>query len=75
MVLADVKAGISARIVDITQVSALVRRRLVDLDIMEGTVVRIKKILPFGGPYTLEAGGQIIGIRRNEAKQIKVVCE
>ncbi|XOS90869.1 ferrous iron transport protein A [Brevibacillus laterosporus] len=43
MVLADIKAGTSAQIVDITQVSALVRRRLVDLDIMEGTIVRIKK--------------------------------
>ncbi|WP_232697696.1 FeoA family protein [Brevibacillus daliensis] len=72
MVLTDVKKGQKVQIVDITNVNALIRRRLIDLDVVEGTMVKIKRVLPFGGPFTLEAGGQLFGIRRREAKMIEV---
>lgn len=72
MWLSEMKPGNKARITDITKVTETVRRRLLDLGIMEGTVVCMKRMLPFGGPCALEAGGQWIGIRRREAGMIQV---
>ncbi|KSU84017.1 FeoA family protein [Fictibacillus enclensis] len=72
MVLTDIKAGGKAKITNTEHVNVLVRRRLLDLGIMEGTEISIKRILPFGGPFAVEAGGQWVGIRRSEAKLIQV---
>ncbi|ERI08222.1 FeoA family protein [Aneurinibacillus aneurinilyticus] len=72
MCLTDIKPGEKVKITGTTNMAENVRRRLLDLGIMEGTVVCIKRILPFGGPMTLEAGGQWIGIRRREASAIRV---
>lgn len=72
MNLTQVSVGDKVRITDLAAVNRLVRRRLIDLGIMEGTMVQIKKTLPFGGPYTIEACGQRIAIRKKEAAQIWV---
>jgi len=66
------RIGKSFRITDTTAVSELVRRRLLDMGIMEGSIATLKKILPFGGPCTLEVQGQWIAIRRKEASSINV---
>lgn len=70
--LVALKAGEKAVIKDISDVNALVRRRLLHLGITEGSMVCIKCIMPFGGPVMLESCGQCIGIRRNEASCIEV---
>ena len=59
-------------IVDTEGISELVSRRLTDLGIMEGTEISIRRFLPFGGPLTIEIGGQVVALRRKEAMQIKV---
>ncbi|MCR8642475.1 ferrous iron transport protein A [Paenibacillus sp. N1-5-1-14] len=76
MKLADIPVGKSVRITDVTTLNELVRRRLMDLGIMEGAVISLRKTLPFGGPFTIESSGQWIAIRRSEACQIAVegVC-
>lgn len=70
--LAQLKAGEKATIKDISSVDTLVRRRLLDLGITEGSEVCIKCVLPFGGPIMIESCGQCIGIRRREAKCIEL---
>ncbi|WP_059172882.1 FeoA family protein [Bacillus sp. FJAT-27445] len=70
--LAHLKTGEKATIKDISLVDRLVRRRLLDLGITEGSEVCIKCILPFGGPIMIESCGQCIGIRRKEAKCIEL---
>lgn len=72
MILTEIHAGIKVRIKNITQMNELVQRRLLDLGIMEGSIIKIKRILPLGGPIAIEAKGQLIGIRRREAKMIRV---
>ncbi|MBN6188178.1 ferrous iron transport protein A [Aneurinibacillus sp. BA2021] len=72
MCLTELKLGKKAKIIGTESMEENVRRRLLDLGIMEGTIVCIKRTLPFGGPLTLEAGGQWIGIRRREASAIRV---
>lgn len=72
MVLTELKPGFNAVIKDMTLVSDLLKKRLIDLGIMEGTPVSILQMLPFGGPITVEAAGQWIGLRRRDAGHIKV---
>lgn len=72
MVLTELTPGLTAVIKDITSVSGLLKQRLIDLGIMEGTPVSIRQVLPFGGPITVEASGQWIGLRRSDAGHIKV---
>jgi len=72
MNLTQISIGDKVRITNLSSMNQLVRRRLIDLGIMEGTVIQIKKTLPFGGPYTIEACGQRIAIRKKEAEQIWV---
>ncbi|MGD8190972.1 FeoA family protein [Brevibacillus ginsengisoli] len=70
--LAEVQPGTKACICNISKVSAVVLRRLIDFGIMEGTEICMKRACPFGGPLTLESNGQCIGIRRSEACMIEV---
>lgn len=70
--LGTLKAGETAVIKDISGANALVRRRLLDLGITEGSQICVKCIMPFGGPIMLESCGQCVGIRRHEACRIEV---
>lgn len=70
--LTKLKKGDRAKIIDISGTDQLVRRRLLDLGITEGSEICIKCKMPFGGPLMLESCGQCVGIRKNEARCIKV---
>ncbi|MFB5675045.1 ferrous iron transport protein A [Paenibacillus terreus] len=72
MKLAETNINAAVRVVDIGCSNQRICRRLGDLGILEGSVVSITQRLPFGGPLTLETGGQYIAIRRKEALQIAV---
>jgi ferrous iron transport protein A len=70
--LEQLEIGKKARIIDTTGIDQLVRRRLLDLGITEGSEICIKCKMPFGGPLMLESCGQCVAIRRKEALSIKV---
>ena len=70
--LTELSVGAKALVTDLTSVSSLVKRRLTDLGLMEGSVIALKKLLPFGGPCTIEVNGQWIAMRRKEALHIQV---
>ncbi|MBS4192818.1 ferrous iron transport protein A [Bacillus sp. FJAT-49705] len=70
--LSQLKIGDKAKITDITSTEKLVRRRLLDLGISEGSEICIKCVMPFGGPVMIESCGQCVGIRRREANCIEV---
>ncbi|AZU61146.1 FeoA family protein [Neobacillus mesonae] len=71
--ICSLKAGEKGKIVDLSHVSHLVQRRLLDLGITEGSEVCVKCVMPFGGPIMIESCGQCVGIRRKEAVQMEVV--
>nr|WP_249365253.1 FeoA family protein [Cytobacillus citreus] len=70
--IGKLKKGEKGRILHISNTDLLVRRRLLDLGITEGSEVCLKCVMPFGGPVMVESCGQCIGIRRKEAIQIEV---
>ncbi|MGP7818965.1 FeoA family protein [Niallia sp. 01092] len=64
--------GEKIKIKSLSQVNSLVKRRLLDFGITEGTIVSIQNIMPFSGPYILEYEGSKVGIRRKEVQNIEV---
>ncbi|GLI09128.1 iron transporter FeoA [Paenibacillus tyrfis] len=72
MRLTDIARDTKVKIIDLASVNELVLHRLNDFGIMEGSVISLRKVLPFGGPCMIETKGQWIAIRRKEAVCIQV---
>lgn len=70
--LSHAQPGCTVCIHNISELDSLVCRRLLDLGITVGSEVCMKRKSPFGGPLTLEANGQLFGIRKQEAAKIEV---
>lgn len=73
--LSDLKKGDKAVILSLLNINQLVRRRLLDLGVSEGSRITIKSIMPFGGPKMIECNGQSIAIRRKDASLIAIERE
>ena len=72
MTLANLVAGESGIIKDIEHRTNL-RKRLIDLGFIPGTIVNIKKIAPLGDPIEVGLRGYSLALRRAEAEMISVV--
>jgi ferrous iron transport protein A len=69
--LSELAVGSSCRIRSIELVG-LLRRRILDLGILPGTVVECVRRSPAGDPTAYTVRGAIIALRRDDARQIKV---
>ena len=49
--------------------------RLMEMGLVPGAPVTVRKIAPFGGPMELQVRGYLLSIRRNEAKKLTVAVE
>ncbi|MGG0656662.1 FeoA family protein [Rummeliibacillus pycnus] len=72
MSLNELKLGKKAVIINLSNLNKYVKRRLLDLGILEGEEVMLKNRMPFHGPFMLEHNGQILGIRYQEAALIEI---
>ncbi|MFD1178505.1 ferrous iron transport protein A [Paenibacillus puldeungensis] len=70
--LIALKPGTKGSITQIGDMDPILKRRLADLGIQEGSSVTVKRYCPGGGPVTLECCGQLLGIRQKEAAYIEV---
>lgn len=48
------------------------RRRIIDMGIIPGTLVIMKRIAPFGDPIQINVRGFNLSIRKSEAQNIKI---
>ena len=72
--LGDLKKGMRGKIVEIS-VSEFCSR-LMEMGLLEGSVVEIVHEAPFGGdPIAVRVRGALIALRRNEANQVWVESE
>ncbi|MDO3408757.1 FeoA family protein [Saccharibacillus sp. CPCC 101409] len=71
-VLADIRPGGAAVVTALHRIDPLLRRRLNDLGVAEGSRLTVRRFGPFGGPLTFECAGQLVGIRRFEASRLEV---
>lgn len=69
--LADLKAGQMARVVNVSG-SGPVAKRLMEMGIVPGVLVRVVKAAPFGDPIEVRVRGYNLAMRRNEAESIEV---
>ncbi|WNF37485.1 FeoA family protein [Bacillaceae bacterium IKA-2] len=72
MTLAQVKEGNKVIIKDLSKTNDLIKRRLLDLGIFEGTEVNVLSKMPFGGPIMIESNGNRIAIRKADMIKIEV---
>ncbi|WP_435921907.1 FeoA family protein [Paenibacillus sp. DYY-L-2] len=70
--LLGLKPGKSAAISRFGNIDPILKRRLSDLGIAEGSRITVKRYCLWGGPVLLECDGQLLGIRQKEAAQIEV---
>lgn len=73
--LLELLEGKAGSISDLSQVDETLKHRLLHVGVFEGCPIKLKCLMPFGGPCMVECQGQLIGIRRGDAKKIKVECE
>lgn len=71
MTLKDVSAGSVCRIDSVYAEGAL-RRRLIDLGMLPGTEVLVRRRAPFGDPLEIQLRGFSLSLRRDDAGKVAV---
>lgn len=71
MKLTELKIGQKAKIVSINT-RGLIKRRLMDMGLIAGTVIEIEKIAPLGDPINIVIKNYHLSLRKTEAETIVV---
>lgn len=71
MKLSELKVGQQAEVVSMLS-APLVRRRLMDLGLIRGTVVKVLRVAPLGDPIEILYKGLYLTLRKAEAEGVGV---
>lgn len=71
MTLKDLKPGEQGTVVSVGSKGA-VRRRIMDMGVTPGTVIKVIKVAPLGDPVEVNIRGYELSLRKDEAQQIIV---
>jgi len=69
--LANLLQGEKAKVSSVTGTDA-VTRRLMEMGIVPGEIIRMIKAAPFGDPMEIKVRGYHLAVRRNEARMIEI---
>ena len=69
--LKDVNIGSTAKVVKLHGEGAI-KRRIMDMGITKGVMVRVKRVAPLGDPIELTVRGYELSLRKEDAKMIEV---
>jgi ferrous iron transport protein A len=72
IVLSQLKRGMRAKVIELKITDKALRRRLLDMGITEGVVVKMKKIAPLGDPIDIELRGYELCLRKADLDLIDV---
>lgn len=70
--LREVKVGQTA-VVSKLHGEGAVRRRIMDMGITKGTVLKVQKVAPLGDPMELTVRGYELSVRKADAEMIELV--
>lgn len=70
--LVKVKPGQSCTITKIGVIGSL-KKRLMDMGVLVGELIKVEKIAPFGDPLQVTVKGYRLSMRKKEAEGIEVV--
>ena len=73
MKLTELKKGDMAKIILINGVNLKLKRRLLDMGITSGVVVKIKRVAPLGDPISIELRGYELCLRKSDLSNIEVI--
>lgn len=69
--LANLLTGERAKVSSVVGTDA-VTRRLMEMGIVPGEMIRVVKSAPFGDPMEIKVRGYHLAVRRNEARMIEI---
>jgi Fe2+ transport system protein FeoA len=69
--LADLASGENGKVTTVLGTDAITRR-LMEMGIVPGEVIRVVKSAPFGDPMEIKVRGYHLAVRRNEARMIEI---
>ena len=69
--LKDVKVGENVKVTRVTG-GGPIRRRIMDMGIIRGTSVLVRKVAPLGDPIELTVRGYELSIRKADAETVEV---
>jgi ferrous iron transport protein A len=72
MHLAMMKPGQQGKIVRIGTAVGPMKRRLMDMGVLAGELVRVEKVAPMGDPLEVTIKGYNLSLRKKEAEGIEV---
>lgn len=69
--LKNTKVGETVRVVKL-QCEGALRRRIMDMGIIKGTLITVKKVAPLGDPIEITVRGYELSLRKSDAEKILV---
>lgn len=69
--LKDIKPGSSCKVIKVGGEGAT-RRRIMDMGIVKGTLIKVCKLAPLGDPMELRVRGYGLTLRKEDAEKISV---
>lgn len=72
MNLSLLKPGEQGRITRLDAGICVIRRRLMDMGVLPGEMVKVEKIAPLGNPIEVTIKGYSLSLRKEEARGIKI---
>lgn len=69
--LREARPGETVRVKKLSGTGAL-RRRIMDMGLIKGTEVQIRKVAPLGDPVEVTVRGYELSIRKSEAESIEI---
>ena len=54
--------------------TSMIKRRIIDMGVVNGTVVEVQKFAPLGDPMEVKVKGFNLSLRKNEAEMVELDC-
>jgi ferrous iron transport protein A len=72
MNLSNLKPGEQGCIIRLDSAIGPIRRRLMDMGVIPGELVKVEKVAPMGDPIEVTVKGYKLSLRKSEAKGIEI---
>jgi ferrous iron transport protein A len=72
MNLSNLKPGQQGKIIKLDSSIGPIRRRLMDMGVITGEIIKVEKIAPMGDPIEVTVKSYNLSLRKNEAKGIEI---
>jgi len=72
MNLSNLKPGEQGQIIKLESSIGPIRRRLMDMGVIPGELVRVEKVAPMGDPIEITVKGYSLSLRKGEARGIEI---